>query len=38
MNLKVTKISIGYSEKPHPIKFTNYEIDLSENPKLLYIL
>ena len=29
---KGNKISIGYSEKPHPIKFTNHEIDLSENP------
>ena len=28
---KGNKISIGYSEKPHPIKFTNHEIDLSEN-------
>ena len=30
---KGNKISIGYSEKPHPIKFTNHEIDLSENPQ-----
>ena len=29
---KGNKISIGYSEKLHPIKFTNHEIDLSENP------
>ena len=25
------KISVGYSEKPHPIEFTNHEIDLSDN-------
>ena len=29
---KGNRISIGYSEKPHPIEFTNHEIDLSENP------
>ena len=29
---KGNKISIGYSEKPHPIQFKNHEIDLSENP------
>ena len=29
---KGNKISIGYSEKPHPIEFINHEIDLSENP------
>ena len=30
---KGDKISIGYSEKPHPIEFKNHEIDLSENPQ-----
>ena len=29
---KGNKISIGYSEKPHPIEFTNHEINLSGNP------
>ena len=29
---KGDKISIGYSEKTHPIEFKNHEIDLSENP------
>ena len=29
---KGNKISIGYSEKPHPIELKNHEIDLSENP------
>ena len=29
---KGNKISIGYSEKSHPIEFINHEIDLSENP------
>ena len=29
---KGNRISIGYSEKPHPIEFINHEIDLSENP------
>ena len=30
---KGDKISIGYSEKTHPIEFKNHEIDLSENPQ-----
>ena len=30
---KGNKISIGYSEKSHPIEFINHEIDLSENPQ-----
>ena len=28
---KGDKISIGYTEKSHPIEFTNHETDLSEN-------
>ena len=35
---KGNKISIGYSEKLHPIKFTNHEIDLSDNPNFIYSL
>ena len=30
---KGNKISIGYSEKTHPIEFINHEINLTENPK-----